>query len=164
MADIGMMIGYSGKNPSAWIRFLKNKHPEVADALEAGAKMADAKLVVTAFDVATGYDIEEEEIEYINKPIIDTATGKARAKYIERSRKTKRKHIKPDPSLLFKLLCNRLPEYFSDIKKFEVNKQSISANVDMNKEIGEFAGKLMQVANKRKKVESKQVETEVEQV
>jgi hypothetical protein len=160
LADIGMLLGYAGKSPVAWMRFLKNKHPEVADALEAGAKMADTKLIVTAFDASVGYDVEEEEIEYINNPLIDSSTGKATARYIEKNRKVKRKHIKPDTSLLFKLLCNRLPEYFSDIKKFEVNKQSINASVDMNKEIASFAGKLMKASEDRRQVESKEIDVD----
>lgn len=159
LSDIGMLLGYAGKNPAAWMSFLKNKHPEVANAVEAGARMADTKLIVTAFDAATGYDVEEIDIEYVNVPTID-GKGLDKIKYIERSRKVKQKHIRPDTSLLFKLLCNRLPEYFSDTRKFEVKKQSINASVDMNKEIKTFAGNLMDAVEKRKQVESKEVETE----
>jgi len=156
LADIGMLLGYAGKSPAMWMRFLKNKHPEVADAIEAGARMADAKLIVTAFDAATGYDVEELDIEYITAPTID-GKGLDKVKYVEKNRKTKRKHIRPDTSLLFKLLCNRLPEYFSDIRKFEIDKRSVNASVDMNKEIAEFAGKLMEVTGNKKQVESKEI-------
>jgi hypothetical protein len=159
LADIGMLLGYAGKSPAMWMRFLKNKHPEVADAIETGAQMADTKLIVTAFDAATGYDVEEVDIEYIAKPVID-GKGLDKIEYIEKSRKTKQKHIRPDTSLLFKLLCNRLPEYFSDIRKFEIDKRSANVKIDMNKEISEFAGKLMQATKDRKQVESKEVETE----
>lgn len=163
LADIGMLLGYAGKSPAMWMRFLKNKHPEIADALKVGAQMADTKLIVTAFDAATGYDVEELDIEYITVPTID-GKGLDKVKYVEKNRKTKRKHIRPDTSLLFKLLCNRLPEYFSDTRRFEINKKSANIKVDMNKEIANFAGKLMQATKDRKKVESEIVETELEPV
>lgn len=156
LADIGMLLGYAGKNPAAWLRYVKNKYPEVADAMKVGTQLADTKLIVTAFDAATGYDIEEVDIEYIVTPRIDGTNN-----YSEKSRKTKRKHVKPDTGLLFKLLCNRLPEYFSDTRKFEIDKRSVSAKVDMNKEISEFAGKLMEAAKNRKQVESKEVDEPV---
>jgi len=159
LADIGMLIGYSGKNPAAWLRYVKNKYPEVADAIESGAKLADTKLIVTAFDSAIGYDAEESDTEYVVVPKIDGSF-----RYEEKSRKIKRKHIKPDTSLLFKLLCNRLPEYFQDTKKFEIDKRSVDAKIDMNKEISEFAGKLMDAVKNRKQVESEVVETVVEPV
>jgi len=161
LSDIGMLLGYAGKSPAMWMRFLKNKHPEVADAIETGAQMADTKLIVTAFDAAIGYDVEEETVEYIPQPVIDGG-GLDRMPKIPKTRKVTRKHIRPDTSLLFKLLCNRLPEYFSDIRKFEINKKSLNAKVDMNKEIAAFAGKLMQATEDRKQVESKIVETENE--
>lgn len=163
LADIGMLLGYAGKSPAMWMRFLKNKHPEVADAIKAGAQMADTKLIVTAFDAATGYDVEEVDIEYIAKPVID-GKGLDKIEYIERGRKTKQKHIRPDTSLLFKLLCNRLPEYFSDTRKVEIDKKSIHAEVNMNEEIPRMAGKLWEISQQRKQVESKEVEIDVEPV
>lgn len=159
LADIGMLLGYSGKNPAAWLRYVKNKYPDVADAMKVGSQLADTKLIVTAFDAATGYDIEETDTEYV---VINQLDGNKR--YDEKSRKIKRKHIKPDTGLLFRLLCNRLPEYFQDVKKFQVDKRSIDAKVDMNKEISGFAGKLMDVVEDRKQVDAKVVETEVEPV
>lgn len=160
LADIGLMIGYAGQSPKSWMSWLKNTHPEVSDALDAGRKMADTKLVVTAFDVATGYDVEEVDIEYINNPVIDS--GGVRNKYIEKSRKTKTKHIKPDPTLLFKLMCNRLPEYFNDTKQVEINKRSLDIKANVTAEIEGFAGKLIDMANRRKKIESKEVNPETE--
>lgn len=163
LADVGMLLGYAGKSPAAWLRFLKNKYPDVADAIEVGAKMADTKLIVTAFDAATGYDIEEIDIELVGIPTIDGG-GLSKTKFVERSRKVKRKHVRPDTSLLFKLLCNRLPEYFSDTKRFEINKKSVNAKVDMNKEISDFAGKLMQATKDRKQVESKVIDEPIQTI
>ena len=159
LSDIGMLLGYAGKSPAQWLKYIKNKHPEVADALKVGAQMADTKLIVTAFDAATGYDIEELDIEYIVTPRLDGSIH-----YSEKNRKVKRKYVKPDTGLLFKLLCNRLPEYFSDTRKFEIDKRSVSVEVDMNKEISEFAGKLMEAAKTRKQVESKVVDEPVQAV
>ncbi len=155
LADIGMLLGYAGKNPTAWLRYIKNKYPEVADAMKVGAQLADTKLIVTAFDAATGYDIEETDTEYVVIPKIDGSN-----RHEEKNRKIKRKHIRPDTGLLFKLLCNRLPEYFSDTRKFEINKKSANVKIDMNKEISEFAGKLMDATKDRKQVESKEIDVE----
>lgn len=157
LADIGMMLGYAGKSPKQWMNYLKKNHPDVEDALEAGRKMADTKLVVTAFDVATGYDVQEIETEMINNPKLSGITGEVQNRYVERSQKIKTKHIKPDSGLLFRMLCNRLPEYFSDTKTIDINKRSLNVEATVTAEIEDFAGKLIDMAQKRKKVESKEV-------
>ncbi len=156
LADIGMMLGYAGKSPKSWMNYLKKNHPDVEDALEAGRKMADTKLVVTAFDVATGYDVEEVHVEMINNPRLN-GTGEVQNHYVEKGRKTITKHIKPDAGLLFRMLCNRLPEHFSDTKTIDINKRSLDIHATVTAEIQEFAGKLIDTAKRRKKVESKEV-------
>ena len=155
LADIGMMLGYAGKSPKQWMNYLKKNHPDVEDALEAGRKMADTKLVVTAFDVATGYDVEEVQVEMINNPRI--SSGEVQNHFVEKSRKTTTKHIKPDSGLLFRMLCNRLPEYFSDTKTIDINKRSLDVHATVTAEIEDFAGKLIDAAKRRKKVESKEI-------
>jgi hypothetical protein len=154
------MIGYSGNSPKQWMQYLKNTKEGVTEALDAGTNMADCKLVVTAFDVATGYDVEEVEINYINNPIVDSITGKVTPRYIEKGRKTKTKHIKPDPGLLFRMICNRLPDDFNDTQKIDVTKRSVDIKADVTAEIEGFAGKLIDVARKRKQVESKEIDNE----
>jgi hypothetical protein len=61
---------------------------------------------------------------------------------IPESVKTKKKHAKKNDALLKFLLLNRLPEYFSDTKRVEINKKSIEIKGNTEKEIREFAGKL----------------------
>jgi hypothetical protein len=159
IADIGMMLGYAGKDPKQWVNYLKKTHPEVKDALDAGSKMADCKLVTTAFDVACGYDVEETTVDYKAIPEPEEKGKKRKYKYIEEKRKVKTVHVQPKESLLFRLLCNRLPEYFSDTKHVEVDKRSIDVRATYTNEIEGLAGKLMDVAKKRKTVEAEVVET-----
>ena len=105
--------------------------------------------------MATGYDIEEVQVEMINNPRI--SSGNVQNHYVEKSRKTTTKHIKPDSGLLFRMLCNRLPEYFSDTKTIDINKRSLDVHATVTAEIEDFAGKLIDAAKRRKKVESKEV-------
>jgi len=165
LADIALMIGFAGKAPKQWMLYLKGNKEGVAEALDAGTDMADCKLVTTAFDVATGYDVEETEITYIKVPTNRyTPAGQPIIKTVEKQKKVKTKHIKPDPGLLFRMICNRLPDDFNDTQKIDVTKRSVDIHADVTAEIEGFAGKLIEQARKRKKVESKVIETEKEKI
>ena len=102
-ADIGIVLGYAGKDPAQWLKDLKRNHPEVRDAWEAGRQLADLKLVQTAFEVATGYDFTETEESF--RQIEKMVDGELKIVEIPVGSKIRKKYIKPDATLLFKLLC-----------------------------------------------------------
>lgn len=144
LADIGMILGYSGKDPKSWLANLKKNKPEIQKAIEIGKSLADVELVRTAFKEATGYTIQEIQTEY--KAVQDPANPD-KTKWVAVKKKKNPKYIQPNTKLLFQLLCSRMPEYFSDTKKIEVNKQSIEIKAQTEEEIRAFAGKLMKIVD-----------------
>lgn len=154
LADIGMFLGFTGSDTEGWMRRLQEKFPATKDALQAGKDAADMELIRTAFQEATGYWIEEEELtkQKIQSPIDPTKT-----QWIDKWKKTKKRFIPPNAVLLFKLLCSRLPEYFSDIRKIEVDKRTLELKGSIDDEILDFAGALGE-AVRRKKIESREIE------
>jgi len=159
-ADIGIIIAAAGKNPQKWFNNLKKKYPNVDDIGQLATTLANIQLVVAAMQAALGYDYVEEEIKYKVIEKCDPVAGKVWDEYIEESRKVKPKHAKKDKDLLKFLLVNRLSEYFSDIKKIQVDKRTIEFKGDMSEEIKSFAGKLLDSIRDKKQVESREVEVE----
>ena len=142
-SDIGIIVGYSGKNPREWLAGLKKRNQDVKIACDIGKKMANVALVARAFQLAmAGYEyIETEEISKDGK-IIET--------------KVKKKHAKPNVALLQTLLRSRLPEDFSN--KIQIDKRTMNVGVDIDAEVDSFFGNLM----KKKPVESHIVEKNVD--
>ena len=125
---------------------LKKNCASIDDFLEVARQRADIALVVAAVKAALGYDYEETEERISKVPkrgsndqtiIVDVVTGVTKRK----------KHAKKNDALLRFLLLNRLPEYFSDTKKIEINKKVIEIKGNTEKEIKEFAGRLLDVIN-----------------
>jgi len=72
-----------------------------------------------------------------------------------------KKHQKPEPALLQFLLCNRMGDEFTSVHKIEVNKTENSSHLNIEAtadQINELGGKLLEMANDRKKIESKVVD------
>ena len=88
-------------------------------------------------------------------------------RYINKSRKTKRRFIQPNTQLLFKLMCCRMPEFFSDTRKVEIDKRTLELKGDVSAEIKGFAGALYKAMTgtdipNSKKIDSVEVETKFE--
>lgn len=148
IADVGIMLGYCGKDPEGWFYRLKEKYPDINKALEIGKNLGDIELIKTAMQESLGYWIEEDEILSENVfeiPVVGLGEKckPMKDKWVKKEKKTKRKFIQPNTQLLFKLLCCRLPEFFSDVKKIEVDKRSISLKGNIEEEIKQFAGALL---------------------
>ena len=153
LADIGVLLGYVGKDPTAWLYNLRQKYPDVEEALQVGKQLGNIELIKTAIQESLGYWIEEEEIFANNVPVIpvsDKPFGPAKPmqdRYINKSRKTKRKFIQPNTQLLFKLMCCRMPEFFSETHKIQIDKRSIELKGNIEQEIRQFAGALLHVVD-----------------
>lgn len=148
IADIGIMLGFVGSDPEGWFYRLKEKYPEINKALEIGKNLGDIELIRTAIQESLGYWIEEEEVLSQNVfeiPVVGLGEKckPMQDKWVKKDKKTKKRYIQPNTQLLFKLLCCRLPEFFSDVKKIEVNKRSISLKGNIEDEIKQFAGALL---------------------
>jgi len=132
-ADIGLLLGYAGKDAASWFKRFRKKFPDVESAWQAGKDLADVELVTSATRLAFGYDFQEKETseEY-------DQYGKM-VKKIERV-KDKTKHA--DPQMLKFLLINRLPEFFQEKKNVNFsNSKYVKGNI--KEEIAVFAGKLL---------------------
>lgn len=145
-ADIGVILGYSGKDAREWIKGLKKRNMDVRDACELGKQMANIALVSRAFQLAmTGYEYVETEETYKAGVLIET--------------KTKKKHTKPNVALLQTLLRSRLPQDFSQTIK--IDKRTLNIDIDSDAEVDSFYGRLV---NDKKIVESKEIEVETDEI
>lgn len=158
-ADVGMLIGYTGRKPGKFIEQLKEQFPDVAIALEVGRRLADTELVTTAFETAIGYKYIEKVKTFKYVDVRDEETGEVigRTKVLDKVRETPR-HIKPDSAILRMLLISRLPDYFIDSKK--VTLTQIMDTDPTEDEIRRFAGKLMELVRPTKVIEAEIVDSE----
>ena len=155
-ADIGLIIGYSGRKPGKFLEQLKKDCPDVAIALEVGRRLADTELVTTAFEAAVGYDYTEETKDFKMVRTYDEETGDliSEDKVLMKHKKMK-KHQRPDSAILRMLLVSRLPDYFIDSKKMVLNVGDTEATEE---EVARFFGKFYELA---KKHNTKVIEAEV---
>ena len=155
LADVGMLIGYSGKDSEGWLRRLSADNTDLDLAIQEGIEAANIELIKTAFNECMGYWVEEEDITAQKEKI--TPKGKnTYYKWTEKWKKTKKRFIPPNTALLFKLLCCRMPAYFSDLKKVEIDKRTLELQANLEDEILGFAGALA-AAVQKKQVESQEV-------
>lgn len=146
-ADIGIILGYAGKDAREWIKGLKKRNIDVRDACELGKRMANIALVSRAWQLAVeGYDYLEEETTY---EIVD-------GERIETDFKTKKKSVKPNPGLLQVLLRSRLPQDFSQTIK--IDKRTMNVDMDIDAEVDRVFGNLIN----RKKVDSEEIEAKTD--
>lgn len=143
-ADIGVITGVLGKDSKTWLADLKKECTSVDEFIELARKRADIALVAAAIEAAMGYDYEEVDQEYLSVPAGKDVNGKTIKKVVEGNRKVKKRHARKNESLLKFILKNRLPEYFQDVSKVEVNKKSIEIKEITAHEIEQFAGKLLE--------------------
>lgn len=143
VADIGVIIGCLGKDSSKWLDNLKKECTSVGEFIEMARTRADIALVAAAVEAAVGYDYLEEDVEYFKCVQGNDVNGKPRIVEKEGKRKVKKRHAKKNDALLKFILKNRLPEFFSDTQRIEINKKSIEIKEITAAEIKKFAGKLL---------------------
>lgn len=159
-ADVGLVIGFTGRNPEKFFKGLCEKYPEVKDAYEVGKQLADTELVTTAWEVATGYKYTEQVKEYIYEDVLDDEgepTGE-RVKVLNKE-KTYKRHTKPDTSILKMLLISRMPKQFTDSKKGIDDFDPFDGGDNTADEIKHFAGEFAKMLKSMstKKIESKEL-------
>jgi len=142
-ADLGMILGYQGKDAARFIANLKSKIP-------------DFKKAIHAFRSAIGYDYTEEELWY---KLVQDPQNPEKLKEIPFKRKVFKKHKPGNARLLIFLAENRMPEHFKRAE--QVHKSfNLSAEIPAD-EVRRLAGKLDDLSKEFtiiKKVESKEVE------
>jgi hypothetical protein len=143
ISDVGAILACL-KNDVKTLVEIKNESKDIDEFLDLAAKRANVMLVTAAIEAALGYDYEETEQLIRKMPHYDE-NGIIEIREIEGDLKVKKKHAKKDNQLLKFILANRLPEYFSDTRKVEINKKSIEIKANTEAEIRSFAGKLLDI-------------------
>lgn len=147
VADIGVIVGALGEDSLKWLKDLKTECASVDEFIELATKRADIALIVAAVKCALGYEYEEIDQNFLRVPAGYDGDGKPLMREVPSNKKVKTKRALPNEALLRFILKCRLPEYFSDIQRVEINKKVIEIKGNAEKEIREFGRKLLDSIN-----------------
>lgn len=143
ISDIGTILGALGEDSLKWLKDLKTECATVDEFIEIARQRADIALIVAAVKCALGYDYQEEDKTYRNILNNRDGTGAPIMREVVDGRKVKTKRALPNEALLRFILKCRLPEYFTDTQRIEINKKTIEIKEIAQKEIEEFGRKLL---------------------
>lgn len=146
VADIGTIVGALGEDSLKWLKDLKTECADVDEFIELATKRADIALIVAAVRTALGYEYQEEDRTYRNVLNHRDGTGAPVMKEVVDGRKVKIKRALPNEALLRFILKCRLPEYFQDVQRVEINKKVIEIKELAGKEIEEMGRKFLEIA------------------
>lgn len=144
ISDIGVIVGALGEDSLKWLKDLKKECSDIDEFIEVAKKRADIALIVAAVKTALGYEYQEEDKTYRNILNHRDEAGAPVMKEVVDGRKVKIKKALPNEALLKFILKCRLPEYFTDTQKIEINKKTIEIKEIAQKEIEEFGRKLIE--------------------
>ena len=156
LSDVAAVLACLKKDVKS-IQQLKDECTDIQEFLDVASKHANIALITAAIEAAIGYDYEEVDQSYEQVPHYSTS-GVRTMKDVPNGKKVKKRHSKKNEQLLKFILANRLPQYFSDTKKVEINRKSIEIKADTEEEIRAFAGKLLESLDDRKIIESEFVD------
>jgi len=143
VASMGVILGCLDGDVKA-LELLRKECESIDEFLSLAGQIAHVKLISAATKSACGYEFDEKTIEYKKIPVGYDTNNKPQFEYIDCGEKTVRKHYRASDSLMKFLLSNRVPQYFSDTRRVEINKRVIEIKEDTEKEIKVFAGKLLE--------------------
>ena len=158
ISDVGTIIACL-KGDVKSLKELKDGCSSIDEFLELASKKANIALVTAAIEAAIGYDYVETE-QLIRKVPHYDEHGKVEIREVPADLKIKTKHAKKNDQLLKFILSNRLPEYFNDTKRVEINKKTIEIKANTEQEIRSFAGRLLDVFKDEKIIEAEIVDNE----
>ncbi|MEK0338338.1 MAG: hypothetical protein QQN41_12990 [Nitrosopumilus sp.] len=146
IADVGTIIGALGEDSLKWLTDLKKECSSVDEFIEIASKRADIALIAAAVKCALGYEYEESYQNYLKVPDGYNKDGSPRMRDVPSNRQVKTKRALPNEALLRFILKCRLPEYFHDIQRVEINKKTIEIKELAGREIEEFGRKFLELA------------------
>ncbi len=152
-SDIGVIVGFQGKDPSDWLNELKRRHPEVKDAASIGRFIADSVLVAQMYKSACGYEYTKQKFKK------DKETGEM--ELVEETIE----HQPANAQLAMFIATNRMPEQFKH--KIELTKKGfiIDAAQEVSADqIERLAGALLEESKKVKQVESQIIDAQFEEI
>ena len=144
ISDIGTIVGTLGEDSTKWLKDLKAECSTIDEFIEIARQRADIALIVAAVKCALGYEYQEEDRTYRKILNHRDETGAPVMKEVVDGRKVKIKRALPNEALLRFILKCRLPEYFQDTQRIEINKKTIEIKEVAQKEIEEFGRKLLE--------------------
>jgi len=143
VADVGVILGALGEDSLKWLKDLKAECATIDEFLDIARQRADIALISTAVKCALGYEYQEKVQNVLKVPDGYDDRGKPKMRDVPANAKIKTKRALPNEALLRFLLKCRLPEYFQDTQRIEINKKSIEIKEITQKEIESFAGRLL---------------------
>jgi len=146
-----VILGALGEDSLKWLKDLKAECTTVDEFLEIARQRADIALIVAAVKCALGYEYQEEDKTYRNILNNRDEMGAPVMREVVDGRKVKSKRALPNEALLRFILKCRLPEYFQDVQRVEINKKTIEIKEIAQKEIESFAGKLLEAIDVKTK-------------
>ena len=147
ISDIGTIIGVLGEDSLKWLEGLKKECLSTEDFLEAAKQRADIALVSAAIKTALGYEYQEIDQNFLRVPCGYDDSGKPLMREVPSNKKVKTKRALPNEALLRFILKCRLPEYFQDTQRVEINKKTIEIKEIAGRQIEEFGRKFLEIAN-----------------
>jgi len=141
---VGTIIGVLGEDSLKWLEGLKKECLSVEEFLEVAKQRADISLVSAAVKTAMGYSYQEIDQSFIRVPAGYDDAGVPKMREVPSSKKVKTKRALPNEALLRFILKCRLPEYFTDTQRIEINKKTIEIKEIAQKEIEDFGHKLLE--------------------
>ena len=151
ISDVGVVLGVLGEDSLKWLKDLKAECTTIDEFIEIARQRADIALIVAAVKCALGYEYQEEDRTYRKILNHRDETGAPVMKEVIDGRKVKIKRALPNEVLLRFILKCRLPEYFQDVQKVEINKKTIEIKEISQKEIESFAGRLLDTIDAKTK-------------
>jgi len=142
--DIGVIIGVLGEDSLKWLEGLKKECSTVEEFVEMARQRADISLIAAAVKAAMGYDYQESYQNYLRVPAGYDKAGNPVMREVPGNKQIKYKKALPNEALLKFILKCRLPEYFTDTQRVEINKKSIEIKEITAKEIESFGRKLLE--------------------
>ena len=150
ISDVGVILGALGEDSLKWLKDLKAECTTVDEFIEIARQRADIALIVAAVKTALGYEYQEITQNYLKVPGQRDERGNPVMRDVPGNKQVKTKRALPNESLLRFILKCRLPEYFQDTQRIEINKKTIEIKEVAQKEIEEFGRKLLEsIKNKR---------------
>ena len=142
VADVGIILGTLGEGSLKWLEDLKAECTTIDEFLAVAKQRADIALIAAATKEAMGYEFEETDQNFVKNPRKD---DEGNVEMIEEKSNKKVKHrvARPNDQLLRFLLRCRLPEYFTETQKIEINKKTIEIKQIAEQEIRGFGQKLI---------------------
>ena len=150
VADIGTIVGVLGEDSLKWLKDLKAECSSIDEFIEIAKQRADIALIVAAVKTALGYEYEESYQNYLRVPDGYDEKGTPKMRDMPGNRQVKKRMALPNEALLRFILKCRLPEYFQEVQRVEINKKTIEIKEIAGKQIEEFGRKFLEMANENK--------------